>query len=55
MVTCVSGLQADVELMKASAERHKDILVEKERELVRRVQAAREEELRKTAIVHEEK
>ncbi|CAB1451873.1 unnamed protein product [Pleuronectes platessa] len=49
------GLQADVEVLKALAERHKDLLVEKEREMVRRVQAACEEEFRKTATLHEEK
>jgi hypothetical protein len=36
-------------------ERQKEVLAERERELVRRVQAAREEEFHKTAIVHEEK
>ncbi|XP_062238534.1 centrosomal protein of 83 kDa [Platichthys flesus] len=49
------GLQADVEVLKDLAERHKDLLMEKEREMVRRVQAACEEEFRKTATLHEEK
>uniref|UniRef100_A0A3B4AYA0 Centrosomal protein 83 n=1 Tax=Periophthalmus magnuspinnatus TaxID=409849 RepID=A0A3B4AYA0_9GOBI len=47
-------LQSDVEVLKAAVERHKEILVEKEREAVRRVQAAREEEFRKTAVLHED-
>ena len=49
------ALQTDVEVLRASGERQKEVLVEKEREMVRRVQAAREEELHKTAILHEEK
>ncbi|XP_037616412.1 centrosomal protein of 83 kDa isoform X1 [Sebastes umbrosus] len=49
------GLQADVEVLKAAVERHKEVLMEKERELVRKVQSAREEEFRKTAALHEEK
>ena len=44
-----------MEVLKAAVERHKEVLVEKERELVRRVQSAREEEFRKTAAMHEEK
>lgn len=51
----VSGLQADVEVLNAAVERHKEVLVEKEREMVRRVQSAREEEFRKMAALHEEK
>ncbi|XP_069375512.1 centrosomal protein of 83 kDa [Paralichthys olivaceus] len=51
----MDGLQVDVEVLKATVERHKDILVEKEREMVRRVQAAREEEFRKIATLHEER
>lgn len=53
--SCVSGLQTDVEVLKAAVERHKEVLVEKEREMVRKVQSAREEEFRKTAALHEEK
>lgn len=52
---CASGLQADVEVLKAAVERHKEVLVEKERETIRKVQSAREEEFRKTAALHEEK
>ncbi|XP_075907931.1 centrosomal protein of 83 kDa [Nelusetta ayraudi] len=48
-------LQTDVELLKAAVQRHKEALVEKERETVRKVQSAREEEFRKTAALHEEK
>ncbi|KAK0132189.1 Centrosomal protein [Merluccius polli] len=51
----IDALQTDVEVLLASVERQKEVLVEKEREMVRRVQAAREEELHKTAILHEEK
>uniref|UniRef100_A0A3Q4HMK1 Centrosomal protein 83 n=1 Tax=Neolamprologus brichardi TaxID=32507 RepID=A0A3Q4HMK1_NEOBR len=47
-------LQADVEVLNAAVERHKEVLVEKEREMVRRVQSAREEEFRKMAALHEE-
>ena len=54
-IWCVSGLQADVEVLKAAVERHKEVLVEKEREMVRKVQSARDEEFRKTAALHEEK
>lgn len=42
-------------MLKAAVERHKDVLVEKERELVRKVQSAREEEFHKIATLHEEK
>ncbi|XP_072311078.1 centrosomal protein of 83 kDa [Eucyclogobius newberryi] len=49
------GLQSDVEVLKATVERQKEFLVEKEREAVRRVQAAREEEFRQTAVLHEDK
>uniref|UniRef100_A0A669E2T2 Centrosomal protein 83 n=1 Tax=Oreochromis niloticus TaxID=8128 RepID=A0A669E2T2_ORENI len=51
----IDGLQADVEVLNAVVERHKEVLVEKEREMVRRVQSAREEEFRKMAALHEEK
>ncbi|KAL7371355.1 hypothetical protein ABVT39_025409 [Epinephelus coioides] len=51
----IDGLQTDIEVLQAAMERHKEILMEKERELVRKVQSAREEELRKTVALHEEK
>lgn len=44
-----------MEVLKATVERHKEVLVEKEREMVRKVQSAREEEFHKTAALHEEK
>ena len=52
---CVSGLQADAEVLKDLVERHRDVLVEKDREMVRRLQAACDEDFRKTATLHEEK
>ncbi|XP_049892187.1 centrosomal protein of 83 kDa [Epinephelus moara] len=51
----IDGLQTDIEVLQAAMERHKEILMEKERELVRKVQSAREEELRKTVALLEEK
>uniref|UniRef100_A0A1A8FCN8 Coiled-coil domain containing 41 n=1 Tax=Nothobranchius korthausae TaxID=1143690 RepID=A0A1A8FCN8_9TELE len=51
----VDGLLADVEVHKAAAERFKKVKADKEKEVVRKVQAAREEEFRKTAVLHEEK
>ncbi|KAF7658345.1 hypothetical protein LDENG_00013930 [Lucifuga dentata] len=51
----IDALQMDVEVLKAAVERHKEVVAEKERELVRKVQSAREEELRKTAALHEDK
>uniref|UniRef100_A0AAQ5X8A8 Centrosomal protein 83 n=1 Tax=Amphiprion ocellaris TaxID=80972 RepID=A0AAQ5X8A8_AMPOC len=51
----LQGQIDDVEVLKATVERHKEVVVEKEREMVRKVQSAREEEFRKTATLHEEK
>ncbi|XP_074553934.1 centrosomal protein of 83 kDa isoform X2 [Halichoeres trimaculatus] len=51
----VDGLQTDVEVLNAAVEQHKELLMEKEREIVRKVQSAREEEFCKTAALHEEK
>ncbi|XP_065124660.1 centrosomal protein of 83 kDa [Paramisgurnus dabryanus] len=51
----VDGLQSDVEVLKATLERNKDLLSEKEREMVRKVQAVREEEIHKMAALQEEK
>ncbi|KAK7130154.1 hypothetical protein R3I93_019706 [Phoxinus phoxinus] len=51
----VEGLQSDIEVMKSALERNKDLISEKEREMVRRVQAAREEEIHKMATLQEEK
>ncbi|XP_047192512.1 centrosomal protein of 83 kDa isoform X8 [Scophthalmus maximus] len=51
----MDGMQTDVEMLKAAVERHKDVAVKKEKEIVRKVQSAREEEFRKIATLHEEK
>uniref|UniRef100_A0A8C9SZJ3 Centrosomal protein 83 n=1 Tax=Scleropages formosus TaxID=113540 RepID=A0A8C9SZJ3_SCLFO len=51
----VEGLQADMDILKEALERSKEHLAEKEREVIRKVQAARAEELHKTATVQEEK
>ncbi|XP_007573123.1 centrosomal protein of 83 kDa isoform X1 [Poecilia formosa] len=51
----MDGLQADVEVLKAALERNKEVLLEKEREMVRKVQSAREEEFHKMATLHEER
>ncbi|XP_068611258.1 centrosomal protein of 83 kDa [Brachionichthys hirsutus] len=51
----IDGLQVDVEMLQAAAEQHKGVLLEKERELVRKVQSTREEESRKSTALQEEK
>uniref|UniRef100_A0A8B9JSD4 Centrosomal protein 83 n=1 Tax=Astyanax mexicanus TaxID=7994 RepID=A0A8B9JSD4_ASTMX len=51
----MEGLHSDLEVWKAAVDRNKELLSEKERELVRRVQAAREEEIQKLTAVQEEK
>ncbi|XP_054911706.1 centrosomal protein of 83 kDa-like isoform X2 [Poeciliopsis prolifica] len=51
----MDGLQADVEVLKAALERNKEVVLEKEREMVRKVQSAREEEFHKMAALHEER
>uniref|UniRef100_A0A9J7YQK1 Centrosomal protein 83 n=1 Tax=Cyprinus carpio carpio TaxID=630221 RepID=A0A9J7YQK1_CYPCA len=51
----VLGLQSDIEVMKSALERNKELISEKEREMVRRVQAAREDEIHKMASLQEEK
>ncbi|MFT7812576.1 centrosomal protein of 83 kDa [Arapaima gigas] len=48
-------LQADIDILKEALERSKEHLAEKEREVIRKVQAARAEELHKMAVVQEEK
>uniref|UniRef100_A0A8C2A1L9 Centrosomal protein 83 n=1 Tax=Cyprinus carpio TaxID=7962 RepID=A0A8C2A1L9_CYPCA len=45
----------DIEVMKSALERNKELISEKEREMVRRVQAAREDEIHKMASLQEEK
>ncbi|KTF95984.1 hypothetical protein cypCar_00008532 [Cyprinus carpio] len=51
----VEGLQSDIEVLKSALEKNKELISEKEREMVRRVQAAREEEIHKIATLQEEK
>ncbi|KAK1789540.1 hypothetical protein P4O66_015460, partial [Electrophorus voltai] len=55
LLTFSSGLQCDLEVLKAAMQRNKEMLSEKEREMVRRVQAAREDEIHKMAVIQEEK
>ena len=55
IIFSVSGLQSDIDVWKAAVDRNKELLSEKERELVRRVQAAREEEMQKMTAIQEEK
>lgn len=49
------GLLSDKEILKAAVERHKVLLVEKDRELIRKVQAAKEEVFEKIAALQDEK
>ncbi|XP_038259647.1 centrosomal protein of 83 kDa isoform X1 [Dermochelys coriacea] len=51
----MDGLHSDNEILKAAVERHKVLLVEKDRELIRKVQAAKEEGFQKLAAFQEEK
>ncbi|XP_043401907.1 centrosomal protein of 83 kDa isoform X3 [Chelonia mydas] len=51
----MDGLHSDNEILKAAVERHKVLLIEKDRELIRKVQAAREEGFQKLAALQEEK
>ncbi|XP_042325958.1 centrosomal protein of 83 kDa [Sceloporus undulatus] len=48
-------LRSDNEILKTTLERHKVLLTEKDRELIRKVQAAKEEEFQKLALLQEEK
>lgn len=50
-----SGLLSDKEVLKETVERHKVLLVEKDQELVRKVQAAKEEVFGKIAALQDEK
>lgn len=52
---CTVGLLSDNEILKAAVERHKVLLVEKDRELIRKVQAAKEEVFEKIAALQDEK
>ena len=49
------GLQSDNEILKSAVEHHKALLVEKDRELIRKVQAAKEEGYQKLVILQDEK
>ncbi|XP_044533708.1 centrosomal protein of 83 kDa isoform X2 [Gracilinanus agilis] len=51
----VDGLQSDNEILKSAIERHKMLLLEKDRELVRKIQAAKEEGYQKLAALQDEK
>lgn len=49
------GLQSDNEILKSAVEHHKTLLVEKDRELIRKVQAAKEEGYQKLVVLQDEK
>ncbi|XP_051856454.1 centrosomal protein of 83 kDa isoform X1 [Antechinus flavipes] len=51
----VDVLQSDNEILKSTIERHKILLLEKDRELVRKIQAAKEEGYQKLAALQDEK
>ncbi|XP_061770589.1 centrosomal protein of 83 kDa isoform X2 [Nerophis ophidion] len=51
----LDAVQTDVEVLKGALQRQKELVVEKERELVRKVQSARDEEIYKTTLLHQEK
>ncbi|KAJ6656375.1 hypothetical protein lerEdw1_003878 [Lerista edwardsae] len=51
----IDGLRSDNEILKTTLERHKMLSIEKDRELVRKVQAAKEEGFQKLAALQEEK
>uniref|UniRef100_H0VDL9 Centrosomal protein 83 n=2 Tax=Cavia porcellus TaxID=10141 RepID=H0VDL9_CAVPO len=51
----LDGLQSDNEILKSAVEHHKTLLVEKDRELVRKVQAAKEEGYQKLVVLQDEK
>ncbi|KAM5252923.1 centrosomal protein of 83 kDa isoform 2-T3 [Hipposideros larvatus] len=51
----LDGLQSDNEILKSAVERHKVLLVEKDRELIRKVQAAKEEGYQKLVVLQDEK
>ncbi|KAM8981520.1 centrosomal protein of 83 kDa isoform X1 [Sarcophilus harrisii] len=51
----VDVLQSDNEILKSTIERHKMLLLEKDRELVRKIQAAKEEGYQKLAALQDEK
>uniref|UniRef100_A0A803XLW4 Centrosomal protein 83 n=1 Tax=Meleagris gallopavo TaxID=9103 RepID=A0A803XLW4_MELGA len=51
----MDGLLSDKEVLKEAVERHKVLLVEKDQELIRKVQAAKEEVFGKIAALQDEK
>lgn len=51
----LDGLQSDNEILKSAVEHHKMLLVEKDRELIRKVQAAKEEGYQKVVELQDEK
>ncbi|XP_053518169.1 centrosomal protein of 83 kDa isoform X2 [Artibeus jamaicensis] len=51
----LDGLQSDNEILKSAVEHHKMLLVEKDRELIRKVQAAKEEGYQKLVELQNEK
>ncbi|XP_050995801.1 centrosomal protein of 83 kDa [Acomys russatus] len=51
----LDGLQSDNEILKSAVEHHKVLLVEKDRELIRKVQAAKEEGYQKLMALQDEK
>ncbi|XP_078091352.1 centrosomal protein of 83 kDa isoform X2 [Mustelus asterias] len=55
MQSQMNGLQSDIEILKANIERHKGLLTEKERELIRKVQAAKEDDFQKLTALQDEK
>ncbi|XP_078409806.1 centrosomal protein of 83 kDa-like isoform X1 [Cetorhinus maximus] len=55
MQSQINGLQSDIEIFKANIERHKELLTEKERELIRKVQAVKEEDFQKLTALQDEK
>ncbi|NXU59579.1 CEP83 protein, partial [Turnix velox] len=51
----MDGLLSDYKILEAAVKRHKVLLVEKDRELIRKVQAAKEEGFEKIAALQDEK
>ncbi|XP_035306583.1 centrosomal protein of 83 kDa isoform X2 [Cricetulus griseus] len=51
----LDGLQSDNEILKSAVEHHKMLLVEKDRELIRKIQAAKEEGYQKLVALQDEK
>ncbi|KAM8801706.1 centrosomal protein of 83 kDa isoform 1-T2 [Rhynchonycteris naso] len=51
----LDGLQSDNEILKSAVDHHKVLLVEKDRELIRKVQAAKEEGYQKLVVLQDEK